>query len=122
MIKSGSGQTLARIWHNFLIFAAPAFWQPQAWRGVLCILAGHRRVAGGGRQGSGSAKAAPAVGTPLLYVSRAWSPHRPDLGECVAGPGFEPGKTVIGDLQTLPDTALTCANIREIRHFGTHLT
>jgi hypothetical protein len=35
MIKSGSGQTLARIWHNFLIFAAPAFWQRQAWRGVL---------------------------------------------------------------------------------------
>jgi hypothetical protein len=25
-------------------------------------------------------------------------------------------------LQTLPGTALTCANIRVIRHFGTHLT
>jgi hypothetical protein len=27
MIKSGSGQILARIWYSFLIFAAPGFWQ-----------------------------------------------------------------------------------------------
>src|SRR5215469_4944545 len=46
----------------------------------------------------------------------------PDLRFLVAGPGFEPRKTVVGDLQTVPGTALTWANIRVIRHLGTHLT
>src|SRR5262249_41647837 len=59
-----------------------------------------------------SAQAPPTVRTPLPYVSRARSPHRPDLGEWVAGPGFEPGKTVIGDFT---DPARYCPDLGE-RH------
>ena len=97
----------ARIWHSYLIFAASVLLAAAGPAACPCILAGHRRLAGGSRPGGGSAQAAPAVQTPLPYVSRAWSPHRPDLGEWVAGPGFEPGRLSSAILQTAPLRLIT---------------
>jgi hypothetical protein len=42
----------------------------------------------------------------------------PDQGEWVAGPGFEPGKAFADDLQTLAESALSCANARVTRGLG----
>jgi hypothetical protein len=69
MGASAGENSLARIWHSYLILRlSPPPWQRQARTGCSRILAGQ-------------------------CVSCCWR----QAGFCVAGPGFQPGKTVVGD-------------------------
>jgi hypothetical protein len=91
MIRSGGGQTSARIWYSFLIFAAPAFWQRQARRGVLAswlftgvllvvagMVAGQRRLRR--RCGHRSrTSAGPGLSTSMTWAN-AWQVQDSNLG------------------------------------------
>ena len=88
------------------------------------ILAGHQRChAAGGRAVFASAQAAAAVFD--TAPPRRRSPvHAPGLtcGFWWQVQDSNLGRLSSAILQTVPGTALTCADIRVIRHFGMHLT
>jgi hypothetical protein len=103
---SAGENSLARIWHGYLIFAAfrplgsggpgRVFWHPGWSPGVLLLAAGRFCVragcAGGVRHRS------------LASLGPVRAPGL-DLRFLVAGPGFEPGKTVVGDFTSLKKRA-----------------
>jgi hypothetical protein len=116
--------SLARIWHGYLIVAAV---RPPGSAGPDRVFShpgwSARRLAGGGRTVFSAAQAAPAVfGTapprrrapvraPGLTCGFWWQVQDSNLGRLSSA-----------ILQTAAGTALTWANVRVIRHFGTHLT
>jgi hypothetical protein len=118
---SGGENSLARIWHSYLIFAALRLLAAAGQTECSNILAGQRVPCCCGRLGFPSAQAAPAVSGTAPDVVRPGSCTGLDLRFLVAGPGFEPGKTVVGDFT---DLARYCPgrNIRVMRQFGTHWT
>jgi hypothetical protein len=114
--------SLARIWHGYLIFGLSVLPAAAGRTGVFVswLVTGSLLMVAG-----------PTLGQRRLprrceHRSRVppdpGSRTGPDLRFLVAGPGFEPGKTVAGDFTSLPGTALTWANVRVIRHLGTYWT
>jgi hypothetical protein len=121
---SAGENSLARVWHGYLIVAAvrpPCSGGP--YRVFLHTGWSATRLAGGGRTVFSSAQAAPAVfGTaparrrgpvraPGLTCGFWWQVQDSNLGR--------PSSAI---LQTVAGIPLNWANIRVIRDFGTHLT
>src|SRR5215469_4788056 len=114
--------SLARIWHSFLIFAASAFWQRQAWRGVLAswlvtgaLLVAAGRVAGRRRMRRRCRHRSPTSAGPGLRTgltrANGWQVQVSNLGRLSSA-----------ILQTVAANALTWANASRKRHLGTYLT
>ena len=112
----------ARIWHSFLIFAAFVLLGAEAWRsvlaswlvtGVLLVAAGpavgRRRVRRRCRHRSPTS-ARTGLRTGLTWAN-GWQVQDSNLGRLSSA-----------ILQTVAGTALTWANVRAMRHFGTYLT
>ena len=93
------GQFLGPHWAQLPdLRGSPSSWERQPRLGAG-ILAGHRLSCPWWQAGlwvrAGCADGADTA----PHASWAWPVHRADLGEWVAGPGFEPGKAVFGGLR-----------------------
>jgi hypothetical protein len=114
---------LARIWHGYLIFAALRLLAAAGHTGCSGILAGHR-VSCCWRQGGFCVRAGCAGGVRHRSPTSLGPVRAPGLtcGFWWQVQDSNLGRLSSAILQTVAGTALTWANIRVIRHFGTHLT
>jgi hypothetical protein len=103
--------SLARIWHGYLIFAAPRPLATAGQTGCSGILAGHPGVLllAAGRF-LRPRRRRRRCSAPLPYAAGPGTCTGFDLWLLVAGPGFEPGKTVVGDFT---DRARYCPDLGE---------
>src|SRR5215470_15648822 len=99
---SAGENSLARIWHGYLIFAALRLLVAADPTGYSRMLAGHRGVLLlPPRRFLRPRRWRRRCSAPLPHVAGPGSRIGLDLGFLVAGPGFEPGKTVVGGFTSL---------------------
>jgi hypothetical protein len=113
--------SLARIWHSYLILRISALVALASQTSCSRVLAGHPRILllAAGRF-CVCAGCTGGVRHRSPHVAGSGARAGPDLRFLVAGPGFEPGRLSSAILQTPDGNALTCANAGVQCHFGTH--
>jgi hypothetical protein len=94
---SAGENSLVCIWHSYLILRLRPPWQRQSRPSVLAswLVTGFLLLAAD--RALGPRRLHRRCPAPLRHVARSGSCTGLDLRFLVAGPGFEPGKTVVGD-------------------------
>jgi hypothetical protein len=120
---SAGENSLARIWHGYLILRLSALFAAAGHSGCSGILAGHR-VSCCWRQGRFCGRAGCTGGVRHRSPTSLGPVRAPGLtcGFWWQVQDSNLGRLSSAILQTLPGTPLTWTNIRVMRHFGTHWT